>query len=136
MKSVYLVAYYFQKPSHQRVQTQKAGWMKDSNNVSWDEQVAITRNLKNKDITIAKVIIDLANLKVVRNSWNSATTFDELLVYFSKNYHDQVKNIMMQLNPDYYNRIFPPAQPTINSATESFDSSAVAEVRVVDTPST
>lgn len=163
MKPIYLVAYYFQKPATDRVKTQKPGWMKQPGNVSWDEQVAITRNLKNKDMTMGKVILDLANKKVVRNNWSDIKNFDELFLYFNKNYPDQTKNIMMQLDPGYYsgkvqNNYAEPVnglntetrvqaaegilemKPTehggvLNIPTmENFVSGSVAEVKVLDTP--
>ena len=145
MKPIYLVAYYFQKPAHERVRTQRPGWMQQPNSVSWDEQVTITKNLKNKDLTMSKIIIDLANRRVVRNSWNSAVDFDELFVYFCNNYRDQCKSIMTQLDPDYWNKMFPEVHPTLDAAPLSAPQGILEtvplstynvsndEVRVIDT---
>lgn len=135
MKSIYLVAYYFQKPASNRVKTAKPGWMKETNNVSWDEQVAITRNLKNRDLTMSKIILDLANKRVVRNSWRSETGFNELFKYFSGNYPEQTRGIMMQLDPAYYFTMFPEhaPHPELNAVAPDFVMPPPPEVRVVDT---
>ena len=134
MKSIYLVAYYFQKPAHDRVKTGRPGWMKDAANTSWDEQVAITRNLKNRDITMSKIILDLANKKIVRNAWRSGADFDELFKYFNGNYPEQTRGIMLQLDPAYYFTMFPEQapQPAPGSAPD-FVMPPPPAVRVVDT---
>lgn len=103
MKSIYLVAYYYQKPKTTRVRTSRAGWMKDENNVAWDEQVAISRNLKTKDITTAKIILDLAKKQVVRNGWLNQRSFDDLFQYFQKGYPQYTTEIMNQIDPTYLN---------------------------------
>lgn len=99
--SIYLVAYYFQKPSNNRVKTQLAGWMKNSNNVSWDEQVAITKNLRNRDISTAKIILDMRNQRVVKNGWGTSQSFDDFYDYFNKSYPQYTKEVMEQVNPEY-----------------------------------
>lgn len=109
MKTLYLVAYYYQKPANNRVKTQLKDWMKKPNSVSLDEQVALTRNLKPKDISMAKIILDLGNKKVVRNSWNSDNSFEQLFLYFHKGYPQYTKDVMLQIDPDYYNNLFAPA---------------------------
>ena len=98
---MYLVAYYFQKPSNNRVKTQLAGWMKNNNNVSWDEQVAITKNLRNRDISTAKIILDMRNLRVVKNGWGTSQSFDDFYDYFNKSYPQYTKEVMEQVNPEY-----------------------------------
>ncbi len=99
--SIYLVAYYFQKPSNNRVKTQLAGWMKNNNNVSWDEQVAITKNLRNRDISTAKIILDMRNQRVVKNGWGTSQSFDDFYDYFNKSYPQYTKEVMEQVNPEY-----------------------------------
>jgi hypothetical protein len=96
MKPIYLVAYYFQKP-RERVKTQIPGWMKNADNISWDEQVALTRNLKNRDITQSKVILDLVNQQVIKNGWNDRTNFDELYQYYERSYPQYTRDIMKQI---------------------------------------
>jgi len=138
MKSIYLVAYYFEKPSSNRVRTSRAGWMREAGSTSYDEQVAVTRNLKNRDITMSKVILDLANKKVIRNSWNHQSDFDSLFRYFSSNYPKHTKEIMVQIDPDYYFSVFPEQLPKDfkqKTVYTEFDFTPPSEVRVVDTAS-
>lgn len=101
MKSIYLVAYYFQRPSGNRVRTNRAGWQRNQSNVSWDEQVALTKNLKNRDITMAKVILDLANQRVIKNDWRSGQDFAQLYKYFEQGYPHYTTKIMEQIRPEY-----------------------------------
>ena len=122
---MYLVAYYYQKPAHDRVRTSKAGWMKQPGSMAWDEQVALTIRLKNKDISMAKVILDLRGRKVVRNSLNDNRDYDGLFDYYVKNY-PQNAELMKSVNTAVQNQT---AKPT------AFAPVVTSEVRVVDTPS-
>lgn len=122
---MYLVAYYYQKPAHDRVRTTKAGWMKQPGSMAWDEQVALTIRLKNKDISMAKVILDLRGRKVVRNSLNDNRDYDGLFDYYVKNY-PQHAELMKSVNTAVKNQT---AKPT------AFAPVVTSEVRVVDTPS-
>ena len=116
--------------------------MKEQGNTSWDEQVAVTRHLKNRDISMGKIIIDLANKKVVRNSWNKQSSFEELFKYFCGNYPKHTKDIMLQIDPAFYFNLFPEQVPptlfntptqTIESTGSEFSFAPTSEVRVVDT---
>lgn len=118
MKPIYLVAYYFQKPANHRVKTNHAGWMKDQKNVSYDEQVGITRYLKNRDITSAKIILDLANQRVVKNDWNRDRDFNDLFEYFQRGYPEQTTKIMEQLHPKLNSSV-----PAITESVRSIDTS-------------
>ena len=89
MKTIYLIAYYYVKPKP-HVRTTKKGWMKDINNISHDEQVALSQKLKTKDLSTSGVILDLGNQKVVRNSWANGKTFDELFAHYYTNYQKQL----------------------------------------------
>ena len=88
---MYLVAYYYQKPANQRVRTARPGWMKDPRSTSWDERVAITRKLKNSDLSMAKVILDLDRQSVIRDNWGTQRSYTELFDYFHKNYPEHTK---------------------------------------------
>lgn len=116
---IYLVAYYYQKPSNRRVRTQLAGWMKDQKNVSWDEQVSITRNLRNRDLTTAGVILDLTQQRVVRNSWNSHANFTDMFEYFVKNYPEQTQGLKNMISPQTSMAEFAPVPTTITSVDTS-----------------
>lgn len=126
MKSIYLVAYYFQKPA-ERVRTNRSGWMKNRDNLVWDEQVAVSRNLKNRDLTTAKIILDLANKRVLKNDWLNNRNFDDLFTYFSKGYPQYTKEIMEKLDPGYLN----PVQQ--NDISFDYESKVVEPIKVIDT---
>lgn len=98
MKSIYLVAYYYQKPRSNRVRTQIAGWLNDQNNVSYDEQVAVTHNLRRRDESMASIILDLVNKKIVKNRWQSGRTFDELFDYYAKNYPQHTTELVKSID--------------------------------------
>lgn len=119
---IYLVAYYYQKPSNHRVRTQIAGWMKDQKNVSWDEQVSITRNLRNRDLSTARVILDLTKQKVVRNSWNSDSSFADMFEYFVKNYPEQTRGLREMVQP----KSSVPEFAAVSSSITSVDTSSLA----------
>jgi len=98
-KSIYLVAYYYIKPNTK--QTQKPGWMDDPNGFKYDEQIAIARRLKTKDLTTAKVILDLTNRTVYRNSWKSDTNFDDLFEHFYEGYSKYLDPVIKELGYEF-----------------------------------
>lgn len=108
-KNIFLVAYYYMKPQ-MRVKTQIKGWTKNENNFRYDEQVTITKALKNRDIETSKIILDLKNKKVVKNSWGNSKTFDELFKYYLDNYPQYTASIMTELDPDYLVKVSQPPE--------------------------
>ena len=99
-KNVFLVAYYYMKPQA-RVKTQIKGWKENQNNIRYDEQVTITRSLKNRDVETSKIILDLKNKKIVKNGWGNSKTFDELFGYYLNGYPQYAATIMSELDPEY-----------------------------------
>ena len=95
-KGVYLVAYYMMRPKS-RVNTATKGWMENPDNVSYEEQIAVTLKLKTKDLNSAKVILDLGNRTVYRNSWNNNKTFEELFSHFYQGYQKYLDPVIHQL---------------------------------------
>jgi hypothetical protein len=79
--------------------------MQTEKNMQFDEQVAVTRRLKNSDQTTAKVILDLSKKSVVRNGWGSTEQFDELFKYFHASYPKYTTEVMAMLDPVYLERI-------------------------------
>lgn len=114
-KSIFLVAYYFMRPQA-RVRTQVKGWMQAEKNMQFDEQVAVTRRLKNSDQTTAKVILDLSKKSVVRNGWGSTEAFDELFKYFHASYPKYTTEVMSMLDPAYLERINAEMTPAATEA--------------------
>lgn len=129
-KSVYLVAFYFMRPRG-RALTHNKGWMDNQNNIMYDEQVTITRNLKKSDISMAKVILDLTKKTVFRNGWNDQKNFDQLFKHYNDGYPEYTKTVMGQLDPEYMKR-FEPAPAETQAITSSI-SAPTEEVYQVDT---
>ena len=82
------------------VNTSKKGWMENPDNVRYDEQVIIARQIRNKDMN-AQVILDLSNKRIERNAFKTDKTFDEIFEYFFTNYNQYVVEVMGQLDPEY-----------------------------------
>ena len=97
-KMIFLVAQYFKKPKP-HVNTSQKGWMDNPENVRFDEQVAISRGLRSKDMH-AQVILDLSNKRVEKNSFNDKD-FDEIFKYFFANYSEYIIRVMTELDPVY-----------------------------------
>lgn len=88
----YLIAYHFTAPNTKmRVKTQREGWAKAPNSTITNEQVALAKSLKNRDYTMASIILDLRNRKVFKDSLKSEKSFDELFAYFVNAYPDHLK---------------------------------------------
>lgn len=117
---MYLIAYYYMRPKHQRVRTNVSGWIKDKDNVTWDEQIALSTKLKDRDISSAKVILNLTEKKVFMNSWTGDRDFDSLFDHYYKHYKKDLHPVVEQLG--YF------TDPITEIVTE--------EIRVVETPGT
>jgi len=115
-QDIHLVAYYFMKPK-EHVHTQIKGWANDPDNVRYDEKMEIFRGLRNSAISNAKVILNLSQTKVVKNSWNSGASFQELFAYFYKNYSDYVTRTLVELDPDGFKTALDKAGPTETAIT-------------------
>ena len=94
--SIYLIAQYSLKPQR-TAKTQKSGWMADSNNISYDESIAIARKLRPRDHQTSKIIIDFTDRKVIKNTWNDGKSFEELFSYFYQGYPNYINPIMREL---------------------------------------
>lgn len=112
-KSIYLIAYYIGKPRDRKVRTQISGWMNTKGAVSYDEQVAISKTIKNRDLQCAKVILDLGRKKVVLNGWTETRDFDTLFGYFNENYPDQAGKTMEMVDPVYMDHKFAKKSETV-----------------------
>ena len=126
-KSIYLVAYYYMKPQG-RARTQLAGWMDQEGSVAYDEKVAISRNLKKSDYTMAKIILDLTKKTVVKNSWNEDKDFDKFFDYFNQGYPQYTSAVMKELDPDYLKKF-----EKVTEISDSNISVPTEEIRQIDT---
>jgi len=113
-KSIYLVAHYTAKPKNP-AKTHIPGYMKDPENLRYDEQVQVSTRLRPKDINMAKIIMNLSQKKVEKNSFNGKKNFDELFKYFFTGYHKYITDIMVQLDAEYFNQMLDEMQAEIDS---------------------
>lgn len=102
-KDIYLVAFYSMKPKR-HVRTEVAGWMKDPNNIRWDESVEITRGLKKNSVN-GKILLNLSQKRIEKNGWADGKEFNDLFKYFFKGYHKYITELMTQLDPEYFSQM-------------------------------
>ena len=121
-KDIYLVATYFKKPKD-HVNTTKAGWMDDPENIRWDEKVEISRGLKNKD-TQAHVLINLNTKTVERNSFNDNRDFDKIFRYYWTNYDRYMTQVMGQLDPGYLQKLIEEVSAELEAEGQAVDTAA------------
>ncbi len=113
-RSIYLVAHYVTRPRDPR-KTHIPGYMKDPKNHQYDEQVQVSTRLRNRDITDAKIIVNLSNKTVDKNSFNGNKDFNELFKYFFKGYHKYITDVMVQLDPEYFNSMLDELQAEVDA---------------------
>jgi len=113
-KNLYLVAFYFARPKR-GVNTTRAGWMEKSGNLQYDERVEITRGLK-KDVSMAKIVLNLNTKTVEKNGWSDTRDFKELFKYFFKGYHDYITQVMARLDPKFFNEMLDEIQAEHDAA--------------------
>jgi fructose-specific phosphotransferase system component IIB len=112
-QNIYLVANYVAKPRDPR-RTHVPGYMKDPANIQFDEQVQVSTRLRKQDLTTAKVIMNLSNKTVDKNSFNGNKNFDELFKYFFKGYHKYITEVMAKIDPEYFNQMLDEMQAELD----------------------
>jgi hypothetical protein len=88
-KDVYLVAKYSAHPRKKHA-TAQPGYMKNPGNIKWDEELLVTYGLKNKDFLSARIVLNISQGRVERNSFQNDKTFEELFNYFYSNNKDEL----------------------------------------------
>ena len=94
--NIYLVAQYVARPKDPR-QTAQPGYMTNPDNIEWDERMYITRGLRDKDAEM-NVVLNLTEQKIVKNSFNTAATFEEIFTHFYEAYGDYIDESVNTLN--------------------------------------
>jgi hypothetical protein len=94
--SIYLIAKYTGQPIDPR-QTSKSGYMKNPNNIHYEEQVYIIRGLKDKDLQ-NQVVLNLTEEKIVKNIFNPGKTFEEIFTHYYESYAEYIDYSVNQLN--------------------------------------
>ena len=96
IKPIHLIARYYGKPKNPKM-TRVAGYMKDPANIAWDEAVILTLGLKNKDLHESKIVLNISAQRVIKDSFNTNKTFDELFEYFYNSDPDQIRSALGRL---------------------------------------
>lgn len=117
IRDIHLLAFYVQKP-RQGVQTQIAGWNKDTNNIQYDERIEFTKGLNSKDRQYAGVILNLNTKTVIYNKFGTEKTFDDLFKYFLEAYPKYVINVMAQLDMPYLEQFIPKEETPHETGTD------------------
>ena len=112
--NIYLVAQYTIKPRNPK-KTHIPGYMKDPNNYQYDERVQISTKLRNQDLYTAKIILNLSDKTVDKNSFNELKNFDELFKYFFKGYHKYITDVMVKLDAEYFNKMLDEMQSELDN---------------------
>lgn len=90
------MAYYVGRPKDPR-QTNKPGYMKDPDNVIYDEHISMAKGWKGKYQQTNHVVLDLTEQKLIKNSFNANRNFEEIFGHFVQNYETHIKDSMKQL---------------------------------------
>lgn len=80
-KQVFLVAKYSTKPRN-KFQTYVKDHVKTEENMQWDESVDIVTHIKDKDLSTARIILNITKQSIVKNNFNTDKDFMELFQYF------------------------------------------------------
>ena len=110
--NVYLVAHYAMRPKTKSI-ANTPGWMKNPDNISYDEQVLVTQKLRKDDLASAKIILDLSNKQVTRNMWRQESSFDDLFEYFYNGYPKYLDPVIEKLG---YELVPNPEAPVATTA--------------------
>jgi hypothetical protein len=94
--SIYLIAKYTGMPKDPR-QTAKPGYMTNPKNIHYDEQVYISRGLRDRDLK-NQVVLNLTEEKIVKNNFNSGKTFEEVFTHFYEGYAEYIDDCINQIN--------------------------------------
>lgn len=112
--NIYLVAQYTIKPRNPK-KTHIPGYMKDPGNHQYDERVQITTRLRNQDLYTAKIILNLSDKTVDKNSFNDLKNFNDLFKYFFKGYHKYITEVMVKLDAEYFNQMLDEMQSELDN---------------------
>ena len=84
------------RPKNPR-QTSRAGYITDPDNVQWDENLEIVRGWRDRYIKYS-VVLDLTNEKVVKNSFQTGKTFEELFSHYHEGFGEYIEQTVDELN--------------------------------------
>lgn len=96
-KDRYMLVRYLQKPKDPKGST-KAGYMKNPDNVRFDEQVAFSVGIRSRDMVEYQVVLNLDQQKIEKNNLNENYDWNSIWGYFSRNYGSNISRYLNQTN--------------------------------------
>lgn len=93
---IYLLATYVARPKNPR-QTSRAGYITDPTNIQYDENLEIVRGWRDRYLKYT-VVLDLTNERVVKNSFQTGKTFDELFAHYYEGFGEYIEQTVNDLN--------------------------------------
>ena len=117
IKDLHLVSFYVIKPRDPK-KTHIKGYMKDPNNIQYDERVEFTKGLNPKDQSYASIILNLNKKTVVKNKFKDDRDFDTMFKYFLEAYPQYVINVMSQLDMAYLEQFIPKDESKDDTVTD------------------
>ena len=94
--NIYLIANYVARPKNPR-QTSQPGYMKDPNNIQYDEQVFIARGFRDRYLQNS-IVLDLSEERVIKNSFTPGKSFNELSSHFHEGFGEYIEQTVNDLN--------------------------------------
>lgn len=96
--NIYLVAQYVAQPKNPR-QTAQSGYMSNPDNVRYDERVFVARGYRDRYMQ-NNVVLDLTEEKILKNSFRSEKTFEDIFNHFYEGFGDYIDDCVKTLNED------------------------------------
>ena len=93
---IYLLATYVSRPKNPR-QTSRAGYITDPDNMQYDENLEIVRGWRDRYMKYS-VVLDLTNEKVIKNSFRTEKTFEELFKHYHEGFGEYIEQTVNELN--------------------------------------
>lgn len=98
MANLYLLCQYVQRPKP-GVNTSQKDFGKNPDNWQYDEVVAVSRGLKNRD-KYQDVVLNMSTKTVERCRLRPEATWEELYDYYKENYREYIATIEQELDRD------------------------------------
>ena len=97
-KKIYLMSFYKKIPKNKH--SAQKNFSKNPNNWQFNEEVHITRGLKNRDINTATIILNVSDEKIIKRGPNQDVTYAELYQYYAIHYPQYIQVINKALHPE------------------------------------
>lgn len=95
-KNIYLLATYVARPKNLR-QTSQSGYVNNPDNMQFDENVSIVRGWRDRYLQHS-VVLDLTNEKIVKNSFQTGKTFEEMFTHYYEGFSEYIEQTVNDLN--------------------------------------